>query len=347
MTAETATTEEDKASLNLEWAELVGRIAGRTVSETGAAHVRALLPAESRAEARNRSVLAPTRSRCCATARQSRCPPSPIWRSCSPARPPCRRIRTRAAQSRAPARRRESAARIRRPASRGVSGARGTPRRRARRSTRCARRSPMPSTRRARCRPRLPGARPRAQASRELRRELSARLAESMNRYADVLRDKFYTEREGRFVLPVRADAHLRVEGIVSRVERIGRNAVRRAEGDHRRQQPRSRGRGGGGTRIARVLGALSISARTRIDELRVARNAATLSDVLMALARVRRIGGRERRRRRRRRGIRLVSMRHPLLIGAGTKSFRSICSWPPVTGWSSPDPTRAARPSR
>src|SRR5690348_1260511 len=58
MTAETATTEEDKASLDLEWAGLVHRIAARTVSETRAAHVRALLPAESRAEARDRSVLA-------------------------------------------------------------------------------------------------------------------------------------------------------------------------------------------------------------------------------------------------------------------------------------------------
>src|SRR5690606_41818209 len=41
------------------------------------------------------------------------------------------------------------------------------------------------------------------------------RLGELVRRYADVLQGSYSTEREGRFVLPVRADAHYRVEGIV------------------------------------------------------------------------------------------------------------------------------------
>ena len=44
---------------------------------------------------------------------------------------------------------------------------------------------------------------------------MHARLTELMHRYAELLPDQYITEREGRFVIPVRADAHLRFPGIV------------------------------------------------------------------------------------------------------------------------------------
>jgi DNA mismatch repair protein MutS2 len=50
---------------------------------------------------------------------------------------------------------------------------------------------------------------------REAQSELKRRLAQLMGRFSDLLQGQYYTEREGRFVLPVRADAHLRVDGIV------------------------------------------------------------------------------------------------------------------------------------
>jgi DNA mismatch repair protein MutS2 len=50
---------------------------------------------------------------------------------------------------------------------------------------------------------------------REAKRELLARLGELIARYQDVLRDRYWAERDGRHVLPVRADAHFRVRGIV------------------------------------------------------------------------------------------------------------------------------------
>ncbi|CAN5129012.1 endonuclease MutS2 [soil metagenome] len=57
---------------------------------------------------------------------------------------------------------------------------------------------------------------------RELRSEYRAgrgrilsRLEELMSRYADILQDRFVTEREGRWVIPIRADAHQRFPGIV------------------------------------------------------------------------------------------------------------------------------------
>jgi len=50
---------------------------------------------------------------------------------------------------------------------------------------------------------------------REAQSELKRRLGQLLGRFADVLQGQYYTEREGRFVLPVRSDAHLRVDGIV------------------------------------------------------------------------------------------------------------------------------------
>jgi len=50
---------------------------------------------------------------------------------------------------------------------------------------------------------------------REAQAELKRRLGQLLDRFADLLQGQYYTEREGRFVLPVRSDAHLRVDGIV------------------------------------------------------------------------------------------------------------------------------------
>jgi DNA mismatch repair protein MutS2 len=47
------------------------------------------------------------------------------------------------------------------------------------------------------------------------RQRMLARMEELMARYEAVLQDRFVTEREGRWVLPVRSDAHERFPGIV------------------------------------------------------------------------------------------------------------------------------------
>ena len=50
---------------------------------------------------------------------------------------------------------------------------------------------------------------------RSLRDRVLRKLQELIARHADLLQDTFYTERDGRYVLPVRADAHERFPGIV------------------------------------------------------------------------------------------------------------------------------------
>src|SRR5262249_38614445 len=47
------------------------------------------------------------------------------------------------------------------------------------------------------------------------RQRMLSRLDDLMNRYDGILRDRFVTEREGRYVIPVRSDAHERFPGIV------------------------------------------------------------------------------------------------------------------------------------
>lgn len=49
----------------------------------------------------------------------------------------------------------------------------------------------------------------------EARQRIASRLDELIARYAEVLQDRYFTVRDGRYVLPVRSDAHLKVVGIV------------------------------------------------------------------------------------------------------------------------------------
>ena len=60
--------------------------------------------------------------------------------------------------------------------------------------------------------PRLRELRSEYQASRA---RMLSRLEDLMNRYEGILQDRFVTEREGRYVIPVRSDAHERFPGIV------------------------------------------------------------------------------------------------------------------------------------
>lgn len=122
------------------------------------------------------------------------------------------------------------------------------------------------------------------QRAREVRDELKRRLGELTQRYADVLSGGYYTERDGRYVLPVRADAHYRVEGIVlgssgsgstlfvepREVTELG-NRLRVREAAIARE-------------VARVLAELSAQLGASVHEVRAAFEACIEADVLVAL---------------------------------------------------------------
>ncbi|MGC4092882.1 MAG: Smr/MutS family protein [Polyangiaceae bacterium] len=121
--------------------------------------------------------------------------------------------------------------------------------------------------------------------AREVREELKRRLGELTQRYADVLSGGYYTERDGRYVLPVRSDAHYRVEGIVlgssgsgstlfvepREVTELG-NKLRVREAAVAREE-------------ARVLAELSALVGEKVNECRAAFEACVQADVLAALA--------------------------------------------------------------
>lgn len=117
-----------------------------------------------------------------------------------------------------------------------------------------------------------------------LRQSVIRVLAELADRYAEVLRDRSYVERDQRYTLPVRADAHLRVPGIVlgssgsgstlyvepREVTDLG-NQLRLAEVEVERQ-------------VARVLAELSRGVSEFSDPLLAAHEACIEADVLGAL---------------------------------------------------------------
>ncbi len=163
-----------------------------------------------------------------------------------------------------------------------------------------------------------PGLQEARQRARDVRDELKKRLGDLTQRYADVLSGGYYTERDGRYVLPVRADAHYRVEGIVlgssgsgstlfvepREVTDLG-NKLRVREAAVARE-------------IARVLAELSASVAERLPEARAAFEACVEADVVVALSRyavatrARPIDVAEDER------IELYAARHPLLAVAG-----------------------------
>ena len=65
---------------------------------------------------------------------------------------------------------------------------------------------------------------PRAPSEwRAARQRMLSRMEELMSRYESVVQDRFVTEREGRWVLPVRSDAHERFPGSCTRRAAAGR----------------------------------------------------------------------------------------------------------------------------
>jgi len=120
-----------------------------------------------------------------------------------------------------------------------------------------------------------------------LRDRIVRRLDVLVQRHADILSDRFHTIREGRHVLPMRADAHERLPGIVHATSASGAtvfveprsliaqgNRLKMAQAEMEREE-------------ARVLAALSESVRDRIHDVRAACASLDHADLRMASARL------------------------------------------------------------
>jgi len=113
-----------------------------------------------------------------------------------------------------------------------------------------------------------------------LRGRLVARLEELVQKHADILSDKYFTLREGRYVLPVRSDAHERFSGIVHATSASGAtifvepralvelgNRLKMAQGEMERE-------------LARIFAELSERVRDKLPALRAAAEALDRADM-------------------------------------------------------------------
>jgi DNA mismatch repair protein MutS2 len=120
-----------------------------------------------------------------------------------------------------------------------------------------------------------------------LRERIIGRLEQVIERFQDVLSDRYYTLREGRYVVPVRRDAHERVMGIVHATSESGAsifveprailahgNRLKMAESELEREQER-------------VLAALSERTRDHLPSLEAAVEALDRIDLRHAGARL------------------------------------------------------------
>jgi DNA mismatch repair protein MutS2 len=118
-----------------------------------------------------------------------------------------------------------------------------------------------------------------------LRERIIGRLRELIERYNEVLSDQYYTLRDGRYVLPVRRDAHERVQGIVHGTSQSGAsvfvepravlahgNRLKMAESELEREEER-------------VLAALSERVRDDLPSLQAASEALDRMDLRHACA--------------------------------------------------------------
>jgi len=147
-----------------------------------------------------------------------------------------------------------------------------------------------------------------------LRARITARLEEMLIKHADVLSDRYHTVRDGRYVLPVRTDAHEKLQGIVHGASASGAtvfiepralvelgNRYRIAQAEMERE-------------VARILALLSDLVRERLVPLRAACDALDHADLRVASSKL----GRDLRctfpRLTAEAGIALIGARHPLL---------------------------------
>ncbi len=120
----------------------------------------------------------------------------------------------------------------------------------------------------------------------DLRAQMKVRLGELIRRYREALQDGYFAERDGRYVLPVRADAPFRVEGIVLDSSASGATLY---------VEPRELAQLGNRLKIAEaesehqeaiVLARLSAELGPHADQVLDALEACSRADVLRALVR-------------------------------------------------------------
>ncbi len=156
--------------------------------------------------------------------------------------------------------------------------------------------------------------------TRNLRAHMISRLEELVHKHSELLSDTFYTLRDGRYVLPVRSDAHERVHGIVHGASASGStifveprslivqgNRLKLAEAEEERE-------------VLRVLAALSDEVRAEAPSIRTAFESLLHADLRGACAKLCQRLGLTRPVLADVARIRLKQAKHPMLLLDGVE---------------------------
>jgi DNA mismatch repair protein MutS2 len=155
-------------------------------------------------------------------------------------------------------------------------------------------------------------------SARDARETLKVKLKECLRTYSAVLQGDYFTERDGRYVLPVRADAHMRVDGIVLDASSSGGTLF---------VEPRETTEQGNKLKLKlaavereeqRVLRALSAAVAGAREAIDAALDACIEADRLNALVLFSRSAKAHVLVPEPHQEIELVLARHPLLVGTG-----------------------------
>ncbi len=155
-------------------------------------------------------------------------------------------------------------------------------------------------------------------SARDARETLKEKLKECLRSYSALLQGQYFTERDGRYVLPVRADAHMRVDGIVLDASSSGGTLF---------VEPRETTDQGNKLKLKlaavdreerRVLRELSAEVARAREALEAALDACIESDRLNALVLFARGAKAHVIEPAAHHEIELVLARHPLLVGTG-----------------------------
>jgi DNA mismatch repair protein MutS2 len=120
-----------------------------------------------------------------------------------------------------------------------------------------------------------------------LRAKIVSRLEAMLLSHSDVVQDRFHTIREGRYVLPVRTDAHDKIPGIVHGTSGSGATVFVEPRALVEQQNRLTLALGEMEAEQARILAQLSELVRERLPELRVAVDALDRADLRSASARL------------------------------------------------------------
>ncbi|WP_053235178.1 endonuclease MutS2 [Sandaracinus amylolyticus] len=120
-----------------------------------------------------------------------------------------------------------------------------------------------------------------------LRAKIIARLEQMLIEHGDVVQDRFHTIRDGRYVLPMRTDAHDKIPGIVHGTSGSGATVFIEPRSLIEQQNRLTLALGEMEAEEARILAQLSELVRERLPELRAAVDALDRADLRSASARL------------------------------------------------------------